>query len=170
MPRGQLAAALPLPQVQLRQVEILILEAAVDRQKPDRYGTEVVSAPAAPSGGTASVWAHDLVRRIQLAQIDALTVAGCRIRARLSDGSDCVLLGETAAEAHAWKRSVQEARGSSPRRAFLQAALGDALAARGKATAVEQTRWLCLAASWGETAEVGALLLMTYYLLLNTYY
>ena len=53
---------------------------------------------------------------------------------------------------------MQEARGSSPRRAFLQAALGEALASRGSPTAAEQLRWLCLAASWGETAEVGALL------------
>eukprot|EP00966_Prymnesium_polylepis_P130824 3025825-Prymnesium_polylepis.1 len=58
----------------------------------------------------------------------------------------------------AWKLALQEARGCSPRRAFLQAALGEALASRGAPTPSERLRWLCLAASWGETAEVGALL------------
>uniref|UniRef100_A0A6T8ZFM7 Uncharacterized protein n=1 Tax=Haptolina ericina TaxID=156174 RepID=A0A6T8ZFM7_9EUKA len=140
--------------VHLRSNEIFIL---------NPYASSGLTAdlPIATSDSAfppANIRMHGLMRRVPLSEVDALAVTGCRLRARMSDGSDVVLIGKTAAEVHGWKIAIQEARGSSPRRAFLQAALGDALAVRSKATSAEQIRWLCLAASWGETAEVGALL------------
>ena len=95
--------------------------------------------------------------------VDAVSLAKGhhdRIWLLQSDGGETRLVADGADEAASWLGSLQQWRGSSPRRALLQAAIAEALGPRGKATLSEGefTRWLCLAATWGETPEVCALL------------
>ena len=113
-----------------------------------------------PSGGEHQHWScGGLFRRVPLAHVDAFAViGGSRLRVRLRDGSELVFATASSAEAERWRRAMHKARGATPRRAFLQDAIGEVLATHGAATAAEQARWLCLAASWGETDEVCALL------------
>jgi hypothetical protein len=66
-----------------------------------------------------------VLRAITLASIDALAVVNvCRLRMRMRDGSDVLILCASAREALEWKGEVQRARGGSPRRAFLLDAIG----------------------------------------------
>ena len=72
--------------VQLRTDELLVLE---------------------PRGQTldgcdSALASHDLQRRLPLESIDALAAVGCRVRLRLSDGVEVVLLAETAGDAQVW--------------------------------------------------------------------
>ena len=98
-------------------------------------------------------------RTVPLEHLDAFALVGStRLRMRERGGSELMLLIGSPAEALGWKLALQQARRASPRRAFLQDAIGEAMASRGAASLVEQARWLCIAAAWGETDEVCSLL------------
>ena len=129
--------------LQLCAHELRILDEAPDGATSD----------ASPSGGSVQ-------RTIPLARVDAISnVGGRRLRLRLKDGTEEALLCASARAAHEWKAAVQRARAATPRRAFLQDAIGaTTLATRGGTNGEEVLRWLCLAASWGETDEVCAML------------
>lgn len=71
---------------------------------------------------SSSMVGREIYFRLSLDRVDALSVSGCRIRARLSGGGDMVLFAYSAGVAQAWKLALQEARGGSPRRALLQVA------------------------------------------------
>ena len=124
------------------------------------WRTDLRLLEAIPPGGEHQPWScGGLIRRVPLAHVDAFAViGGSRLRVRIRDGSELVFATASSAEAERWKRAMHGARGATPRRAFLQDAIGEVLATHGAATAAELARWLCLAASWGETDEVCALL------------
>ena len=108
--------------------------------------------------------AHGAVGKPQhtlpLSELDAVAVLGgaSRLHLRRRDASELVIRFASAAEAVQWKQTIQQCRGASPKRAFLHDAIGKALTSARPLAASEMARWLCLAASWGETEEACALL------------
>ena len=115
------------------------------------------------------------LRVLPLSSLDGIGVVhGSKLRIKPMEGNEMILTCETASAAFEWKGRIQLARGvdSSPRRAFLQAAVGEAMllkrkkpipstplrAAAATRSGGEISRWLCLAASWGEVDEVSSML------------